>query len=294
MNKIPYIKLNNGNEIPFIGMGTFGLADNSADMQAAVDAAIEIGYRLFDTAAIYGIEKLLGDALRHNGIPRNELFISNKLKNGHHRYEDTLAEFDKSIKTLGVDYLDMFLIHNPCPEHGLFKEAWKALEHLYKEGLVKNIGVSNFYVHHLEELLPSCEIIPAVDQFECNPYITMFPLREYLKKHGIQPEAWFSLGGPAVNRESADDSYKDVMKDPVVASIAKKHGKTHAQILLRWATQYGLIVIPKSANPERMRQNLSIFDFDIPDEDMRRMDALNIDYHVFPFLSGDNNNEYWD
>ena len=294
MENCPYVKLNNGNEMPVIGMGTFSLADNSGDMQAAVDAAIDIGYRLFDTAAIYGVEKILGEAIRNNGIPREELFISNKLKNGHHRYEDALAEFDKSIKALGVDYLDLFLIHNPCPEHGLYKEAWKALEHLYKEGYAKNIGISNFYVHHLEDLLPTCEIMPAIDQFECNPYITMAPLREYLKEKGIQAEAWFSLGGPAVKDTPVADPNVDIMTDKVVASIADKYERSHAQILLRWGIQSGAIVIPKSSKPERMRQNFNIFDFIISDEDMRKMDDLNFDYHVVPWLSGDANNQYWD
>lgn len=290
----PYIKLNNGNEIPAIGMGTYELADNIKDMQVIVDSAIEIGYRLFDTAALYGVEDILGEALRNNGIPREELFISSKLKNGHHRYEDALAEFDKSMKALGVDYLDMYLIHYPCPEHGLFKEAWKALEHLYKEGYVKNIGVSNFYIEHLEALLPSCEIIPVIDQFECNPYITMRPLREYLKEKGIQPEAWFSLGGPAVKSIAVDNPDLNLMTDPVVASIAKKYGKSQAQILLRWAAQSGIIVIPKSANPVRMRENFSIFEFTMSDEDMRRLDDLNLDHHTYNWLAGDVCNEYWE
>ena len=292
MIKCPYIKLNNGNEIPTIGMGTVLLGETEGEMQAAVDAAIEVGYRLFDTAALYGNEKRLGDSLKNNGISRDELFVSSKLKNGHHRYDDALKEFNKSISTLGVDYLDMYLIHYPCPEHGLYTEAWKALEHLYKEGYVRNIGVSNFNKSHLERLLSGCEIKPAVDQLECNPYLTIKPLRKYLNEQGIQMEAWFPLGGPPVKKEGTYDPNINLLADPVIVSIAEQYRRSAAQVVLRWEVQSGMVVIPKSSNPEHMKQNMDVFDFSLSDEDMCKIDDMNIDYHCAP--DGDNCNEYWD
>ena len=291
MKKYESIKLYTGSEMPMVGMGTMML-DMKGNMQEIVDNAIEAGFRMFDNAALYGNEIPLGAALKKNGIPREELFITNKLKNGHHQFDDAVNECKKSLKNLGIDYLDLYLIHYPCPEHGMYKEAWKALEHLNKEGYVKNIGVSNFYIHHLEDLLPTCEIMPAIDQFECNPYCTMEPLREYLKERHIQPEAWFPLGGPVDRIKGEYDSTKNLYAEPVILAAAENHGKTPAQILLRWGVQNGLIVIPKSANPVHIKENIDIFNFALSDAEMNKINGLNEDYHGAP--TGDNNNEYWD
>jgi len=287
----PNIQLNNGNYIPQVGMGTMFL-QHTDQFQEVVNNAIQAGYRLFDTAALYGNEEQLGLAFRENGIAREELFISSKLKNGHHKYDDALREFDKTIKRLQVDYLDMYLIHYPCPAHGLYTEAWKALEHLYKQGLVKNIGVSNFHKDHLEKVLEIAEIKPAVDQLECNPYLTIVPLRNYLKEQGIAMEAWFPLGGPPLKKPGTYDESVNLKADPRIVSLAEKYGKSPAQILLRWETQEGMIVIPKASSVEHMTQNMQIFDFNLSAEDMDAISAMNYDYHSAP--TGDNCNEIWD
>lgn len=291
MSAYPTIRLNNGNCIPQIGLGTMFLEmpDNFQDI---VDNAIAAGYRLFDTAALYGNEEQLGAALKHNGIPREEVFISSKLKNGHHQYDEALREFDKTLKRLDLDYLDMYLIHYPCPAHGLFPEAWRAMERLYREGLVKNIGVSNFEISHLEKLMETAEIMPAVDQLECNPYLTIRPLREYLKSRDIAMEAWFPLGGPVIKRPGTFDESVNLRADKTIAAIAEKYGRSLTQIILRWEVQSGMIVIPRTSSRGHMDENISIFDFELADEDVAVIEALNFDYHSAP--TGDNCNEVWE
>lgn len=292
MPKAPEIKLNNGNTIPAIGMGVVFL-DSEGDLQKTVDSAIEAGYRLFDNAAFYGNEKEIGQALKNNGIAREELFISSKLKCGHHKYEEALAEFDKSLNRLGVDYLDMYLIHFPCPEHGLYTEAWKALEHLYKEGVVKNIGVSNFEISHLEKIFEMCEIKPVIDQLECNPYLSIAPLRAYLKEHDVIPEAWFPIGGGKVRLDGLPNEFKDqLFEEPVFGSLGEKYGKSAAQIILRWETQRGILPVPKAANLQHLQENINIFDFEMTEDELAQIDALNKDYRMGP--SGDDVNEYWE
>lgn len=291
MPTAPLVALNNGNHMPAIGMGVVFL-DADGNIQDTIDTAIEAGFRLFDNAAFYGNETVIGQALKNNGISRDQLFISTKLKNGHHKYDDALYECDKSLKALQVDYLDLYLIHFPCPEHGLYTEAWKALEHLYKEGVARNIGVSNFHRAHLERIFDMCEFKPVVDQLECNPYLSIDPLRKYLRQHDIIPEAWFPLGGPAVKLDGGAAAGRVLLKDPVILDMAKKYGRSAAQITLRWASQSGIITIPKAANPLHMRENINIFDFALSEEDIRRIDGLNANYRLGP--SGDNCNEYWD
>ncbi len=235
---------------------------------------------------------LLGDAYDKNGIDRGELFISSKLKNGRHRYDDAIAECRKSLSDLRVDYLDMYLIHYPCPAHGLYTQAWKALETLYKDGLVRNIGLSNFHKPHIERILDICEIMPVVDQLECNPYLTIEPMRNYLKDVGIQMEAWFPLGGPPMKKPGEYDPTLKLREEPIILEIAEKYGRSTAQIVLRWEVQSGMVVIPKAANPEHMKQNMSLFDFELDAGDMRKINGLNRDYHAAP--TGDNCNEIWD
>lgn len=288
----PTITLNNGNTMPMIGMGVVFL-DEGGNIQETVNNAIEAGYRLFDNAAFYGNEEIIGQALKSNGIAREELFISTKLKNGHHQFDDACRECEKSMKRLGVDYLDLYLIHYPCPEHGLYTEAWKALEYLYKQGLVRNIGVSNFHQSHLEKILSDCEFPPVVDQLEFNPYLTIEPLRQYLRQYHIVPEAWFPLGGPPHRLDGKPNPYKNrLFKEPLLVKLAEKYGKSVAQIILRWETQQGVIPVPKTATLSHMIENISIFDFEMTAEELDLISGLNTDNRCGP--SGDDCNEYWD
>lgn len=292
MTNVPKINLNNGNTMPALGMGTVFL-DQKGDIQKIIDTAIEAGYRLFDSAAFYGNEKVIGQALKNNGIDRQELFISTKLKCGHHKYEDALSEFNLSMKNLGVDYLDLYLIHYPCPAHGLYTEAWKALEHLYKEGYVCNIGVSNFHRDHLEKIFSMCEVGPVIDQLECNPYLTIESLRQYLKEQNIVPEAWFPLGGPEKRLDGKSNPYKEkILKEPVFIQLSEKYEKTVAQIILRWEVQNGIIPVPKAATEIHILENIDIFDFSLTNEEMEMISSLNTDNRCGP--SGDDVNEYWD
>lgn len=288
----PTMTLNNGNKIPALGMGAVFL-DSDGDIQKTVDTAIDAGYRLFDNAAFYGNEESIGKALKNNGIAREELFISTKLKNGHHKFDDACRECESSMRRLRVDYLDMYLIHFPCPEHGLYTEAWRALEHLHKEGLVRNIGVSNFHESHIDRILDMCEFVPAVDQLEFNPYLTIEPLREYLAAHKIVPEAWFPLGGPAIRLDGLPNPLKEtIFTEPVIVGLADKYNRTPAQIILRWETQCGVIPVPKSSSPVHMRENINIFDFYMTQRELDFISGLNTGNRCGP--SGDDCNEYWD
>ncbi|NLV50171.1 MAG: aldo/keto reductase [Clostridiales bacterium] len=288
----PTMTLNNGNKIPALGMGAVFL-DSDGDIQKTVDTAIDAGYRLFDNAAFYGNEESIGKALKNNGIAREELFISTKLKNGHHKFDDACRECESSMRRLRVDYLDMYLIHFPCPEHGLYTEAWRALEHLHKEGLVRNIGVSNFHESHIDRILDMCEFVPAVDQLEFNPYLTIKPLREYLTAHKIVPEAWFPLGGPAIRLDGLPNPLKEtIFTEPVIVGLADKYNRTPAQIILRWETQCGVIPVPKSSSPVHMRENINIFDFYMTQRELDFISGLNTGNRCGP--SGDDCNEYWD
>lgn len=295
MVKMPKVRLNNGNEMPAMGMGVVFLDDASGDdnkTQTTVDKAIEIGYRLFDNAAFYGNEVQIGQALKNNGIPREELFISTKLKCGFHKYEDTLSEFNKSMKKLQVDYLDLYLIHWPCPEHNLYTEAWRAMEHLYKEGYVKNIGLSNFDVEHVEKILDMCEVKPVINQLECNPYFTIEPLRKYLKEKGIITESWFPLGGGAVRLDGFPNPFKDkLLNEDILVKLAEKYGKSTAQIILKWHIQSGIVPVPKAANPAHMLDNVSIFDFEMTQKEVDAISALNKNNRCGP--APNDVNEYW-
>jgi diketogulonate reductase-like aldo/keto reductase len=280
MAMVTKVTLNNGVQIPAIGLGLAMLGDE-AEAESIVSAAVEKGYRLFDNAPLYGSEKAAGKALRTCGLPRGELFISNKLPTSQPRFEDALKAFDASAKALGVDYLDMYLIHFPVPAENRFPEAWKALEKLYQEGYVRAIGVSNFLEHHLETLSQSSETIPVVNQLECNPYLSIAPLRKYCTERGIRPEAWFPLGGPAVSLNSAAPD-KILLEDPDLAELAQQYDRTIAQIILRWEVQSGIITVPKSSKPKRLAENIDIFDFSLSDADMARIDALDYGRRIGP------------
>ncbi len=271
-NIMEWVCLNNGISMPRIGLGVACL-ETGEEVDTIIPAAIEAGYRLFDNAPLYGNEAEVGAALRATGVPRDQLFISSKLPNSKHKYEDALKAFGESLKRLGTDYLDLYLVHWPVPALDLFTEAWRALEKLYGEGLVRAIGVSNFHEHHLKKLLASCEVRPVINQLECNPYLSIAPLRRYCLSEDIMPESWFPLGGPAVPlKGTAPD--KVLLEDPVLTQLAEKYQKTPAQIVLRWHAQSNIIPVPKTSKPKRLIENISIFDFSISGEDMILLDSL--------------------
>ncbi|MDR9854604.1 aldo/keto reductase [Paenibacillus sp. VCA1] len=264
-------KLANGVEMPWFGLGVFKVEEGE-DLSAAIKAAIKHGYRSIDTAAIYGNESGVGqaihEALEENGLAREELFVTSKVWNEDQGYEETLAAFDTSLSKLGLDVLDLYLIHWPVA--GKYKDTWRALEKLYKDGRVRAIGVSNFHVHHLQDMLATAEIKPMVDQVEFHPYLAQNDLLAFTKEHGIQLEAWSPL------------MQGELLNQPVLQEIAANHGKSVAQVILRWDLQKGVVTIPKSIKEHRIIENASIFDFELSREDMERIDALNQDRRVGP------------
>ncbi|KHF37100.1 putative oxidoreductase YtbE [Paenibacillus sp. P1XP2] len=264
-------KLANGVDMPWLGLGVFKV-EEGADLIAAVKAAIKHGYRSIDTAAIYGNESGVGQAIREalaeNGIAREELFVTSKVWNQDQGYDETLAAFDASLSKLGLDVLDLYLIHWPVA--GKYKDTWRALEKLYKDGRVRAIGVSNFHVHHLQDLLSTAEIKPMVDQVEFHPYLAQNELLTFTKEQGIQLEAWSPL------------MQGELLNQPVLQEIAAKYNKSVAQTILRWDLQKGVVTIPKSIKEHRIIENASIFDFELSPEDMEKIDALNQNRRVGP------------
>jgi len=253
------VRLNNGVEMPWLGLGVFR-SEEGAEVENAVKTALGNGYRSIDTAAIYQNERGVGNAIRESGVKREEIFLTSKVWNNRQGYESTLAAFDESLEKLQTDYLDLYLIHWPKGKRSV--ESWKALEELYEKGKIRAIGVSNFLVHHLEDFLPECKVIPAVNQVEFHPELVQPELLEYCKKKGIQPEAWSPIMKGKVN---------DI---PVMQEIAVKYGKTPVQVVLRWDIQKGVVTIPKSVHAERIISNTKIFDFELSDEDMAKIDGL--------------------
>ncbi|MFE4240913.1 aldo/keto reductase [Peribacillus butanolivorans] len=254
------ITLHNGVKMPQLGFGVFKVK-NGTETVESVKKAIEVGYRSIDTAAVYENEEGVGQAIRESGISREELFITSKVWNTDQGYETTLQAFDDSLKRLGLEYLDLYLIHWPGKDKYL--ETWKALEKLYNEGKVKSIGVSNFHVHHLEKLLANSEIKPVVNQIELHPLLTQVEIRDYCEKHDIKVEAWSPLGRGSL------------IEEPTINHIAKKHGKSSAQVLIRWHLQHEIVVIPKSITPSRIEENAQVFDFSLSLNEMNQIDALN-------------------
>lgn len=264
--------LNNGIEMPKLGLGVFRVKDSS-ELINAVKAAIKNGYRSFDGAAVYENEESMGEGIRQGiketGISREDLFITSKVWNSDLGYESTIAAYEASLKRLGLDYLDLYLIH--WPVKGKYKEAWKALEYLYKEGRVKAIGVSNFQVHHLQDLLGDAEIKPVINQIEFHPYLTQQKVREFCKENAIQVEAWSPLMAG-----------NGLLENEILKEIAKKYNKTVAQVVLRWDLQSQVVTIPKSTNESRLIENIDIFDFNLSSEDIAKIDSLNKDLRVGP------------
>lgn len=262
MSHIPTVALNNGTEIPQLGFGVFQVPDD--ETAAAVTHALEAGYRSVDTAAIYGNETGVGRALAASGIPRDELFVTTKLWNADQGYDSTLRAFDDSLAKLGLDHVDLYLIHWPTPARDLYVDTWKALETLVADGRVRTAGVSNFQPAHLQRLLDSSDLVPAVNQIELHPALQQRELRELHAVHSIATEAWSPLAQGAV------------LADPVIAAIAARHGKSAAQVVLRWHLQLGNVVIPKSVTPGRIRENIDVFDpeFVLSDDEMRSVERL--------------------
>jgi len=256
-----HITLNNGLSMPQLGYGVWKVPDE--EVTAPVEHALKTGYRSIDTAKVYGNEAGVGKAIANSGISREELFITTKVWNSDHGYETTLQAFDASLERLGLDYVDLYLIHWPTPQYDQYVETYKALEKLYKDGRVKAIGVCNFDIEHLQRILNECEIVPAINQVECHPYLQQKELREFCKKHDIRVEAY----SPLMNG-------REVLQNEVIAEIAEQKGKTPAQVILRWHLQSEMVVIPKSVTPSRIEENLNVFDFELSKEEMEKIESL--------------------
>ena len=255
------IKAANGVKIPQVGFGVYKLIKEE-DFENAVGEAIRNGYRHFDTAKIYGNEKKLGMEIQKSKIPREEFFITSKVWNTDLGYEATKKAFKRTCENLNVEYIDMYLIHFAAP---CYLEAWRAMEDLYSEGKIKVIGVANFEIQHLEELMKHSKIAPMVNQIETHPEFPQNDLHDYLIKHKILHAAWAPLG----------QGNKDLLKNKVLEEIANDHKKTVAQVILRWHTQRGIIIIPKSSNPKRIKENIQLFDFELSSEEMEKVNQLN-------------------
>ena len=262
MTSVPVLELNDGHTIPQLGFGVFKIPP--AETERAVAVALEVGYRHIDTAEMYRNEEGVGQAVRRSGLDRGEVFVTSKLNNGFHRPDDARVAFDGTLKTLGFDYVDLFLIHWPLPTlyGGDFVSTWRTLEEFHADGRARSIGVSNFEVHHLERLAAETETVPAVNQIEAHPYLTNDEVRAYDLEHAIATEPWSPI---AKGR---------VLTDPTITAIADRLGRTPAQVTLRWHIQRGDIVFPKSTTPSRIKQNFEIFDFRLVDEDMAAISAL--------------------
>ncbi|MGW0883968.1 aldo/keto reductase [Streptomyces sp. NPDC002671] len=268
-SKVPPIILNNGVEMPQLGYGVFQVPDDEAEQ--AVATALEAGYRSVDTAAIYGNEAGTGKAIAASGLPREDVFVTTKLWNSDQGYDSTLRAFDTSLQKLGLQYIDLYLIHWPLPSRDTYVDTYKALEKLYRDGRVRAIGVSNFLPEHLERLIAETSVIPAVNQIELHPHLQQHALREFHADQGIRTEAWSPLG-----------QGKGLLEVPAIVAIAQKHNRTPAQIVLRWHIQLGNVVIPKSVTPSRIRENIDVFDFSLDTEDLAAISALNEDRRLGP------------
>ena len=258
-------KLNSGVEMPLLGLGVYQTSPGRAT-EEAVKFALKIGYRHIDTASLYGNEESVGRAVRESGVPREQVFVTTKLWNSDHGYEAALRAFEKSQRRLGLDYVDLYLIHWPVSQ--LRDESWRALVELQRRGSCRAIGVSNYTVRHLDELLGGSSVVPDIDQVEFNPFLYQEELLRYCKDKRIQLEAYSPL------------TRGQRLRDPVVLEVARNYSKRPAQILIRWSLQHGLVVIPKSARPERIRENSEVFDFEISTADMSRLDSLGENLHM--------------
>jgi 2,5-diketo-D-gluconate reductase A len=261
MSRVPKIRLNNGVGIPQLGFGVFQIEpDRTAE---AVLTAFEAGYRHIDTAQGYNNEEGVGEAIRASGLRRGEIFVTTKLANDRHGYDEAISALDESLQRLGLDHVDLYLIHWPRPAQNRYVETWKAFEKIASDGKARAIGVSNFHIPHLERLAQETATVPAVNQIELHPWLPQTELRAYHQRHGIATEAWSPLakGG-------------ELLADKLIVGLAQKYGKTPAQIVLRWHLQLGNIAIPKSVTPSRVRENADIFDFELSDDDVASISEL--------------------
>jgi 2,5-diketo-D-gluconate reductase A len=265
---IPSVKLHDGVEIPQLGFGVFQVPPE--DTQGVVEQALEAGYRHIDTAAAYRNERGVGAAITSSGIPREEIFVTTKLWNSQQGYESTLGACEKSLARLGLDYLDLYLIHWPVPSEGRAFDTWRAFERIYKEGRSRTIGVSNFRVDDLEMLEREAEVRPTINQIELHPHFQQAELRAWHLEHGIATEAWSPL------------AQGDLLVNETIAAVAARHGKTPAQAILRWHLQLGNVVIPKTVTPARIRENFEIFDFELSDDDIAEIAALDVGQRIGP------------
>ncbi|MGN5633061.1 aldo/keto reductase [Streptomyces sp. AC154] len=261
MTSVPTITLNNAVRIPQLGFGTFQIPPD--ETREATLAALETGYRHIDTAEMYGNEKEVGQAVLDSGLDRADVFVTSKLNNDAHGHDDALRAFDRTMEEIGLDYLDLFLIHWPLPGKGDFVETWKALEEIYRSGRTKAIGVSNFQNHHLRRLLENSEVVPVVNQIEAHPYLTQDDVRAFGAEHEIATEAWSPI------------AQGKVLDDPAINRIADRVGRTPAQVTLRWHIQRGDIIFPKSVTRKRVEENFALFDFDLSEGDIGEISALN-------------------
>ncbi|MGY1770108.1 aldo/keto reductase [Blastococcus sp. SYSU D00813] len=261
MATVPTIRLNNGVEIPQLGFGVYQIPPDQT--VEAVTAALEIGYRHIDTAEMYGNEKEVGEAVRRSGIDRGEVFVTSKLNNGFHRRDDALRAFDQTLADLGLDSLDLFLVHWPLPTIDVdYVETWKAMEEIYASGRCRAIGVSNFNAHHLRRVFAEGGIRPAVNQIEVHPYLVQDDLRSFGADHEIVTEAWSPI------------AQGKVLDDPAIVQVAERYGRTPAQVVLRWHVQRGDVVFPKSVTRSRMEENFALFDFELDQDAMTAITAL--------------------
>lgn len=259
--KNPVVALNSGQTLPQLGLGVYKVGQDIG--VELVKAAIEVGYRRFDTAALYDNEFEIGAGIRQSGLAREEVFVTTKIWNDRHGFENATEAIDESLARLNIGYIDMLLIHWPCPKQNLIVETWQALENALESGKVRGIGVSNFNANHMSTLLAHSNVVPAINQIELHPGLQQPAMREFNRSHGIATEAWSPLdrGRFATN--------------PVLADIAKKHGKTVTQVIIRWHLELGNLVIPKTSNPDRLRENIDVFDFALDLEDLASIATLN-------------------
>ncbi|MGW2484179.1 aldo/keto reductase [Streptomyces sp. NPDC001251] len=268
MTAVPTITLNNGVRIPQLGFGTFQIPKD--ETRETTLAALEAGYRHIDTAQMYGNEKEVGQAVRDSGLDRDDVFVTSKLNNDAHAHDDALAAFDRTMEELGLDHLDLFLIHWPLPGKGDFTQTWKAMEEIYGSGRAKAIGVSNFQPHHLRRLMETGVVVPAVNQIEVHPYLTQDDVRAFGAEHDIATEAWSPI------------AQGKVLDDPAINRIAERVGRSPAQVTLRWHIQRGDIVFPKSVTRKRIEENFDLFDFELTEGDLGEISALNRDERTGP------------
>lgn len=269
MSSIPAVTLNNGKPMPQVGFGVFQVPD--AETDDVVATALETGYRSIDTAALYKNEEGTGRAIAASALPREELFITTKLGNTDHGYDAALRAFDTSLAKLGLDYVDLYLIHWPAPAQNAYVDTWRAFERIHSEGRAKAIGVSNFQPSQLQRLMDETGTVPAVNQIELHPRLQQATLREFHAANGIVTEAWSPLG-----------KGKWLLDAPTLAKVAERHGVSPGQVALRWSTQLGNVVIPKSATPSRIRDNLDLFGFELDSEDMSALASMDTGERVGP------------